>query len=85
MSTNAVTIEAGGTGTVTIESAPDDVDSYFFINGDGIDDVTESDGTITITMNADAAPGDDIVTVCAIDSDGNIITTSVIVVTVTAG
>ena len=80
---NALSIEAEGTGTVTIVSVPEGTANVECNYSTGITDVTVSDDTITITAGDTAQS--DIVTVCAFDSDNNIIATSVIVVTITAG
>lgn len=80
---NALSIEEEGTGTVTIISAPEDTNNINCIASPGIISVTLSDDTITIEAGDTA--GSEIVTVCAFDSDNNIIASTNITVTITAG
>ena len=79
---NAISIEAEGTGTVTIISVPENT-SIIDVAGGLEVSASFSDDTVTITAGENA--GQDIVTVIAYDSDGNILATAQITVTVTAG
>lgn len=82
LSSNDVTIEAEGTVTVTIESAPEDTAFIDIAAGLQVS-ASVSDDTVTITAGETA--GQDIATVIAYDSDGNILATSQIIITITAG